>query len=259
MSSEVSESTSIIGKLSLSELQNKPIYYKRDIIVSNPRKLYRFISNVISEEGYYIKYNSVNIQKDPVGETGVVDAYIIGAKTVKDKKSYSKRIIHPLAKIFSIIGILLILTGYLGKTYLDNILDFCDQILVFGILVFLSGIVLAVYIKHYKTLEMTILSTLVIHVKGIGETYRGVLESGRTENRHEIHESAKKEIAYEKVITEMTIHLAGDIDTKYNEQILLEINKDIIKKDLEKWNEQMKEILRTDIEHILEKLDKFAE
>lgn len=198
---------------SLEEIQKCPVYFRRDVKTTNPRKLFRYLINSLSEMGYLIVYDTVNVLKDEIGDTGAVDANIIAKKEYKAIIKLKKR--HPIATPIAII------LGVIGLFLLYN-----PTMIIFGLIMIAGAIYIFMKFKVFEKKELSFLT--LIYIKGIGEAYRGKY----TEN------IMKKEIEREQIITEMTLHLAGEAIPDI---------KDVTKK------------LMKDMTSLLEKIDSFIE
>lgn len=181
---------------SLAEMQKCKVYFRRDIKTTNPRKLFRYIANTLNEMGYTISYNTVNIQKDPIGDTGSVDANIIAEKVYKIEVKREK--INLIATALGILGLLFTLIGLIG----NNV-----GVFLFGIIMMGGAIYIALKIKVIE--RKVIPCDINIYVKGVGEIYRG----RRAET------SGGKGIEQDQVITEMSLNLTGDVLLDYEKAI----------------------------------------
>jgi len=173
--------------LNLATMQKCKVYFRRDLKTTNPRKLFRFITNTLTEMGYMISYNSVNIQKDPIGDTGVVDGSIIATKEHKLKLQREQPNMAFL--VIVAFGCILLLAGL----NTGNVFAFFLGL----VLISIGGY----SFMKFKINERKIISCDIdIYVKGIGEAYRG---------KH-IEDSDEKALERDQVITEMSLNLAGD-------------------------------------------------
>jgi|Deesub1362A_J573_1020465.scaffolds.fasta_scaffold00668_10 hypothetical protein len=181
--------------LSLAEMQKCKVYFRRDIKISNPRKLFRYLANTLSEMGYLISYNTVNIQKDPIGDIGAVDAGIIAGKEEKIKVERER--LNPIAIFLSLLGLSFLLVGLFGNNFPTFILG----------IALTSG---AIYISlNFKVIERKIISCDInIYVKGIGEAYKG---------KHT--EESTLRLGRDQVVTEMSLNLAGNVLLNYENAI----------------------------------------
>ena len=181
--------------LSLAEMQKCKVYFRRDIKTTNLRKLFRYLANTLSEMGYLISYNTVNIQKDPIGDIGAVDGGIIAEKEEKIKVEREK--LNPVASLLALLGFSFLVVGLFG----DNL-----PTLVLGIAA--MGGAIYVFI-NFKVVERKVISCDIdIYVKGVGEAYRG---------KHT--EESKLSIERDQVVTEMSLNLAGDVLLNYENAI----------------------------------------
>jgi len=181
--------------LSLAEMQKCKVYFRRDIKTTNPRKLFRYLANTLSEMGYIISYNTVNIQKDPIGDIGAVDAGIIAEK--EEKIEVEREKLNPVASLLALLGFSFLVVGLFGSNFPTFILGIAAM----------GG---AIYVfLNFKVVERKVISCDInIYVKGVGEAYRG---------KHT--EESKLSIERDQVVTEMSLNLAGDVLLNYENAI----------------------------------------
>lgn len=177
--------------LSLSEMQQKKVYVRRDVKTTNPRRLFRVLRNSVEEMGYVVTYNPVSIQKDAVGDTGFIDANITSKKSVTvevpgghtlDFHGTSDMVKYGLfgGIVFFLIGIIFEL-GWVVVGFMA---------LVVGILLMIKS----------KEIPKKIYDTNQIWIKGEGEVYRGELSETRS----------KRGMQQAQIISELSISIAGE-------------------------------------------------
>lgn len=174
--------------LSLSEMQQKPVYVRRDVKTTNPRRLFRVLRNSVEEMGYIVTYNPISIQKDAVGDTGFIDANITSEKT-KTKTGETKDTPASIMALCLLLGgIILSVIGIFIEWWM----------ILIGIIAFIVGLILGLYaLAEYE--EKTHY-TNKIWIKGEGEIYSGELSETRRE----------RGMQQAQIISELSISIAGE-------------------------------------------------
>jgi len=254
--------------LMINTLQKMPIYHRVDVATSNPRKLFRQLSNLASEMNYIIEYNDVSIEKDPVGETGTVNAKMKGVKKFKHYeyiKDYTIKKTHPLVNLFVFItGTLYCITLIY---YALDIVYHSHQYYNFlwmSILMTIATILFYVFVKKNIPVSVGYKPELIVYIYGYGEIYRSYVG---TKEFTELSEVDKKheELTLEQVTTEMTLHIAGDASIKWafltkfsnkdDEKLAEKSLEKIIREDGKKFREVViNNQLTNDINMILQKI-----
>ncbi len=209
--------------ISLTDIQRCSLYRRIDIKTTNPRKLFRFLSNVMTELGYSTNFD-VKVERDEIGEIGSVNANLAGKLIgVLERK---RDITHQFTIFFEILGVILVLLAITSSNY---------GFLIPGVTFIGLGYLIYFKFKREKIEKLT--PVFEIFVKGIGEVYGGKV-SKRVDNR-----GAEREQVY----AEISLHIGGEVTFPENSPIPSS------KEELE-----AKKHLNVDIGFLLKKLDEFA-
>lgn len=216
---------------SISTMQEKQIYQVKDVKTSNPRKLFRYLSDNLELLGYKTNFssNSVEIKKDEVGDSGYVNANLSAIKnTQREEKGKGNLTLDftgsSKVKRYSLLvgAVILILSIVIfAITGIENF--------IFGLV---AGIVVLVFTLLFmlKRKAGIVPYTVMIWIVGTGEIYRARLSESRGVQENE------RGVEQEQIASELSIRIAAESEP------LTELNE-----------------LRSDIERLLVNLDSFGE
>lgn len=192
-------------EIPISSMKDKQLYGFRDVTTSNPRKLFRRISDVMEKMGYRTDYSSdtVKIRRDEVGESGFVNALLAAEKEITREEEGKGNLMLDFAgapgpvKWVMPAGVVMAFTG------LAVLLMFSHTS---GLVMLLSGIVLAgiAVLSMMKRQPATVEYRAAVWVTGAGEIYRASLTQSRGVERNE------QGVEQEQVVSELTVRVAAE-------------------------------------------------
>lgn len=213
-----------INEVPTLTMQEKQIYRVKDIKTSNPRKLFRHLSDTLEEWGYKTNFSSdsITIKRDEVGDSGYVNTNFSANKVIQREGEGEG-------------GLALGFSGS-SKVKRYGLIIGAAILLVSGVAGFGVGIAIGIIALVVTLLSMlkreagTVHYQVTVWVMGTGEIYRAQLSESRS-----THES-EQGIAQEQISSELSVRIAAESEppTELNE-------------------------LQVDVERLLVKLESFSE
>ncbi|NLE08703.1 MAG: hypothetical protein GX631_05570 [Dehalococcoidales bacterium] len=189
-------------RYSIPFLKQKEYYQVADVQTSNPRRLFRRLSDFLETMGYETNYDtdSVEITKDEIGNSGYVNATIEAVKTAVRVEEGQGGLSFTLFKTslfrqyFFLIGILSLAAGIITLVLTGNAI-------VFG-----AGMLLTLlsFCLLFERKPGMIAYPVHVWVVGVGEIYRAELSESRGVAK------GQQGLAQEQITSEITIRIAGE-------------------------------------------------
>ena len=185
-------------EVTISKMKEKQIYRVKDIKTSNPRTLFRRLSDALEEWGYKTNFSSdsIEIKKDEVGNSGYVNANLSADKFILREEEGKG-------------SLTLNFTGS-SKVKKYSLLAGAVILLVSGIAQFGAGIAIGIIVMCVALISMlkrkaaVVSYPVTIWVEGTGEIYRAQLSESRDEPESE------RGVEQEQVVSELSVRIAAE-------------------------------------------------
>jgi len=194
-----------MNEVTISTMQEKQIYRVKDVKTSNPRKLFRHLSDTLEEWGYKTNFSSdsIEIKKDDVGNSGYVNANLSANKFIQREEEGKGNLTldftgsSKVKKYSLLVGaVILILSAVI--------------LLVSGIENYIVGIAVGIVVLILALLSMlkreaaVVSYPVTIWVMGTGEIYRAQL----TESRGA--QDSERGVEQEQIASELSVRIAAE-------------------------------------------------
>ena len=185
-------------EVTTSKMKEKQIYRVKDIKTSNPRTLFRRLSDTLEEWGYKTNFSSdsIEIKKDEVGNSGYVNANLSANKFILRKEEGKG-------------SLTLDFTGS-SKIKKYSLLAGAVILLVSGIAQFGAGIAIGIIVLCVALISMlkrkaaVVSYPVTVWVEGTGEIYRAQLSESRGELESE------RGVEQEQIASELSVRIAAE-------------------------------------------------
>ncbi len=213
-----------MGEVAISKMKEKQIYRVKDIKTSNPRTLFRRLSDTLEEWGYKTNFSSdsIEIKKDEVGNSGYVNANLSANKFILRKEEGKGSLTldftgsSKVNKYSLLAGAVILLVSGIAQ---------------FGVVIAIGIIVLCVaLISMLKRKAAVVSYPVTVWVEGTGEIYRAQLSESRGELESE------RGVEQEQIASELSVRIAAESEPP------VELDE-----------------LKSDIERLLAKLESLSE
>lgn len=194
-----------MDEVTLSKLSEKQIYRVKDIKTSNPRALFRHLSDALEEWDYISTFSSdsVEIKKDEVGNSGYVNASLFANKIIlREEEGKGNQTLDfsgssNIKKYSLLAGAVILLVGAL--------IWLVSGISMFGVGIAIGLVIIFIALVSMFKREAAVVSYPVgVWIEGTGEIYRAQLSESRGERKSE------RGIEQEQIASELTIRIAAE-------------------------------------------------
>jgi hypothetical protein len=193
-----------MDEYTLPNLKEKELYRVVEVSTSNPRKLFRRLSDFLERMGYETDYDtdSVEIKRDEVGNSGYVNATIIAEKVIAKEEqgagdfTFNFAEASPVKQYSLLLGVILFITGIITVLVAGNVI-----LLIVGII-----FTLIVLFSFLKRAPATLCYPVKVWITGVGEIYRAQLLESRGRN------DLEQGLSQERITSDITVRVAADID-----------------------------------------------
>jgi len=195
----------VINEVPVSTMQEKQIYRVKDVKTSNPRKLFRHLSDTLEEWGYKTNFSSdsIEIKRDEVGDSGYVNANLSANKLIQREEegkgdftldftgsSKVKEYSLLAGAVILILSVVILLAS--GNAY-------------FGVGVVIGVIILSLaLLSMLKRRDAVVPYPVTVWIMGTGEIYRAQLSESRG-----VQES-EQGVEQEQIVSELSIRIAAE-------------------------------------------------
>lgn len=187
-----------MGEVTISKMKEKQIYRVKDIKTSNPRTLFRRLSDALEEWGYKTNFSSdsIEIKKDEVGNSGYVNANLSADKFILREEEGKG-------------SLTLNFTGS-SKVKRYSLLAGAVILLVSGIAQFGAGIAIGIIVMCVALISMlkrkaaVVSYPVTVWVMGAGEIYRAQLSESRGDPESE------RGVEQEQIASELSVRIAAE-------------------------------------------------
>jgi len=193
-----------MNEVTISTMQEKQIYRVKDVKTSNPRKLFRHLSDTLEQWGYKTNFSSdsIEIKKDEVGNSGYVNANLSATKLIQREEEGKGNLTldftgsSKVKKYSLLVGaVILILSAVIF--WISEI-----EIFIFGIAIGIVVLILALLFM-LKRKAAVVPYPITVWVVGTGEIYRAQLSESRG-----VQES-ERGVEQEQIASELSIRIAA--------------------------------------------------
>ena len=192
-------------EVTISKMKEKQIYRVKDIKTSNPRTLFRRLSDTLEEWGYKTNFSSdsIEIKKDEVGNSGYVNANLSANKFILRKEEGKGSLTLDFTgsskvKKYSLLAGAVILL-------VSAVILLVSGIAQFGAGIAIGIIVLCLALISMLKREAAVVSyPVTVWVEGTGEIYRAQLSESRGELESE------RGMEQEQIASELSVRIAAE-------------------------------------------------
>jgi len=191
--------------VTISTMQEKQIYRVKDVKTSNPRKLFRHLSDTLEQGGYKTNFSSdsIEIKRDEVGDSGYVNANLSANKVIQREEEGKGDLtlefsgLSKVKKYSLLVGaVILILSAMIllvsGNAY-------------FGVGIAIGIVVLIIALLFMLKHKAAVVPyTVTVWVVGTGEIYRAQLSESRGARESE------RGVEQEQIASELSIRIAAE-------------------------------------------------
>jgi hypothetical protein len=189
----------------ISKMSEKQIYRVKDTKTSNPRTLFRRLSDVLEKWGYETDFdsNSVEIKKDEVGDSGYVNANLYADKVIQRVEEGKGGLTLDFAgssqvKQYSLLAGAVILV-------VCTLILIASGIAHFGIGSAIGFLVLILaLLSMLKQKAAPVSYPVTVWITGVGEIYRAQLSESRGVLERE------RGMEQEQIASELTVRIAAE-------------------------------------------------